>query len=265
MTPASRRPKKRPKSLTSPVTRCVASDAIAALRMGWSLSGNATPAGSGASDSGTIRVCARRSWSRASHHRLGAPWIHELQVGVAFLTDRGPRPAPLAVRHDQPARSGRLPCRPRLALALIAACLFPTPAVAHPGSGIVVDRRGQIYFVDTGAGVWKIDAHGTLTRVPGPAFHWMTIDADDRFGNARLSSGPNWEITRAGANPTLILASDFPIAASCPKDLTGREDSHHRHRRSALAGRPSVPASSRPRPARDTLTTPKAADGSHPV
>ena len=106
-----------------------------------------------------------------------------------------------------PNRSGR-----RFALALIAACLFSTPAVAHPGSGIVVDRRGQIYFIDTGAGVWKIDAHGTLTRVPGPAFHWMTIDADDRFGNARLPSGPNWEITRAGANPTLLLASDFPIA-----------------------------------------------------
>src|SRR6202162_1670262 len=120
--------------------------------------------------------------------------------------------AGLSVRAETPAPRARPPCPPRLALALIAACLFPTPAVAHPGSAIVVDRNGQIYFVDTGTGVWKIDVHGTLTRVPGPAFHWMTIDAKDRFGNVRLPSGPNWEITRAGANPTLILASDFPIA-----------------------------------------------------
>ncbi len=102
-------------------------------------------------------------------------------------------------------------CR-KLAPILAAACLLSTPAVAHPGSGIVVDRRGQIYFVDTGAGVWRIDPQGTLTRVPGPAFHWMTIDADDRFVKVRLPSGPDWEITRAGASPTLLLASDFPIA-----------------------------------------------------
>jgi hypothetical protein len=118
----------------------------------------------------------------------------------------------MTLRHDQPARSSRLPCRPVLALALLAVSLFPTPAAAHPGSAIVVDRSGRIYFVDTGAGIWRIDAHGTLTRVSGPAFHWMTLDAKGRFGNGRLPSGPNWEITRAGANPTLILASDFPIA-----------------------------------------------------
>lgn len=106
-----------------------------------------------------------------------------------------------------PKRSGR-----RLALALIAACSLAAPVAGHPGSGIVVDRRGQVFFVDTGAGVWKIDARGALTRVPGPAFHWMTMDADDRIGKTRLPSGPNWEITRAGANPTLLLASDFPIA-----------------------------------------------------
>lgn len=102
-------------------------------------------------------------------------------------------------------------CR-RLALALAAACLLSTPAGAHPGSGIVVDRHGQIYFVDTGSGVWKIDAHGKLARVPGTAFHWMTIDADNRFGKVRLPSGPGWEFARAGANPTLLLASDFSIA-----------------------------------------------------
>lgn len=98
-----------------------------------------------------------------------------------------------------------------LFLALTAACLLATPAVAHPGSGIAVDRLGRIYFVDTGSGVWQLDSHGALTRVPGPAFHWMTMDAGGRFARARLPSGPGWEMAQAGANPTLLLSSDFPI------------------------------------------------------
>jgi len=59
--------------------------------------------------------------------------------------------------------------------------------------------------------VWKLDSRGTLTRVPGPAFHWMTMDANGRFANARLPSGPGWEMAQAGANPTLLLSSDFSI------------------------------------------------------
>jgi DNA-binding beta-propeller fold protein YncE len=93
------------------------------------------------------------------------------------------------------------------------ACLLPRPAAAHPGSGIVVDRLGQIYFTDTGGGVWKIDVHGKLTSVtPDLRLHWMTIDVDDRFKNVRFPSGPGWEIDALGSKPTLILASDFPIA-----------------------------------------------------
>jgi sugar lactone lactonase YvrE len=99
-----------------------------------------------------------------------------------------------------------------LLLALTVACLLPIPAIAHPGSGIAVDRLGRVYFVDTGSGVWKLDSHGTLTRVPGPAFHWMAMDANGRFANASLPSGPGWEMAQAGANPTLLLSSDFSIA-----------------------------------------------------
>src|SRR5438552_17953146 len=96
--------------------------------------------------------------------------------------------------------------------ALVAACLFPQPAFAHPGSGIVVDRLGQIYFTDTGGGVWKIDTHGVLTRVSTNNLHWMTIDVDDRFANVSLPSGSGWVLERGGSKPTLILSSDFPLA-----------------------------------------------------
>jgi sugar lactone lactonase YvrE len=40
----------------------------------------------------------------------------------------------------------------------------------------------------------------------------MTLDAGNQFKAARLPSGPGWEIARIGASPTLLLASDFPIA-----------------------------------------------------
>ena len=97
-------------------------------------------------------------------------------------------------------------------LALSAAVLLPTPASAHPGSGIAVDRLGQIYFVDMVSGIWKIDIHGALTHIPGPGFHWMTLDAGDRFSGARLPSGSGGEVARIGADPTVILASSYPVA-----------------------------------------------------
>lgn len=99
---------------------------------------------------------------------------------------------------------------PRLIVA--AAYVIPTSVIAHPGSGIVVDRLGQVYFVDMVSGVWKFDAHGSLTHMSGPAFHWMTVDAGDRFAAVLLPSGAAGDIARIGARPTLILASDVPIA-----------------------------------------------------
>ena len=106
-------------------------------------------------------------------------------------------------------------CR-RIVLILAAVCLLSTSVMAHPGSGIGVDRLGQVYFLDTGSGLWKIDAQGKLTHLSGTLFHWLAIDVNDRFASARLpssaGSGLDWEILRVGVNPTLLIASDFPIA-----------------------------------------------------
>lgn len=100
----------------------------------------------------------------------------------------------------------------RTVLVLVAACLFSTPVLAHPGSGIAVDRLGQVYFVDTGAGLWKIDAHGQLARISETKFHWLALDPNDRFRNTTLPSGAAGDIERVGRNPTLLLASDYPVA-----------------------------------------------------
>ena len=96
--------------------------------------------------------------------------------------------------------------------ALIGALLLPAPVLAHPGSGIVVDSLGQIYFVDMVSGIWKIDTHGTLTHISGPGFHWMTLDAGNRFGKTQLPSGSPGEVVRIGSDPTIILASSYPVA-----------------------------------------------------
>jgi hypothetical protein len=36
-------------------------------------------------------------------------------------------------------------------------------ASAHPGTGIVVDKYGNVYFIYTGVGVAKISVDGKLT------------------------------------------------------------------------------------------------------
>jgi hypothetical protein len=104
-------------------------------------------------------------------------------------------------------------------MALAVASLLPTPASAHPGSGIVVDRLGQVYFVDMVSGIWKLNAKGGLTHLPGQAFHWMALDAEGRFAGVRLPSGTGGDFTRIGSNPTLLLASDFPIATALDGNL----------------------------------------------
>jgi hypothetical protein len=95
-------------------------------------------------------------------------------------------------------------------IALLAA-LLAAPALAHPGSGIAVDRQGQVYFLDTGSGPYKIDANGALVHLDGPRFHWLTLDSDDRFKNTTLPSGAAGEVTRVGTGPTLLVSSDFPL------------------------------------------------------
>lgn len=100
--------------------------------------------------------------------------------------------------------------------AVAIALFFPVRLNAHPGSGIVVDRHGNIYFVDTGAGVWKIDRNGKLTRHQGPAYHWMAIDVDGRLKNLSLPSfaAGGATVTRVGDEPSLLLSSDFPVVVA---------------------------------------------------
>lgn len=95
-----------------------------------------------------------------------------------------------------------------------AACILPSIAAAHPGSGIAVDRTGAVFFVDSGSGLWKIDAAGRISKIPGAAYHWMALDANNAFARTRLPKERYTDMSAAGSNPTILLASDYPIAVA---------------------------------------------------
>src|SRR5256885_12168113 len=118
-------------------------------------------------------------------------------------------------------------------LAFMAVGLFPASVTAHPGSGIAVDRLGQVYFLDTGSGLWKIDTRGKLTKLSGLKPHWLAIDANNRFANTPLPTGALGEISRVDDSPTfLLLSTDWPIAIGQDGNLyytsgrPGRSEEH---------------------------------------
>jgi sugar lactone lactonase YvrE len=102
----------------------------------------------------------------------------------------------------------------RVLLSIVACCLISTSIPGHPGSGIAVDRIGQIYFLDTGSGTWKIDTKGRLTHLSDLRHHWLAVDANSGFANARLPTdrAGDWVLTKVSTNPTVLISTDFPIA-----------------------------------------------------
>lgn len=97
------------------------------------------------------------------------------------------------------------------------------PAFAHPGSGIVVDERGAVYFTDSHRGVWRVDESGPAperTRISDNALHWMTLDRTGAFAEAPDSFGEwFWRATPRGRKPALVLCSDFPCAVGADGNL----------------------------------------------
>ena len=103
----------------------------------------------------------------------------------------------------------------RVLVSLLMCLLFAITLFAHPGSGIVLDKEGNIYFTDTGKGVWKIDTQGKLSFLPASKFHWMTIDANGDFAGSPKSFGEYFErVTTKSNKPSLIMCSDFPIVVN---------------------------------------------------
>lgn len=97
----------------------------------------------------------------------------------------------------------------RLSL-ILTSLLIATAVQAHPGAAIAVSN-GVVYFVDTGGGVFSVDAQGRVVRREGPAFHWFAFDPNSRFLRTPWPTPPGAEFRSAGTNPTIVLSSDFPV------------------------------------------------------
>lgn len=110
-------------------------------------------------------------------------------------------------------------------IVVILMCTFLVPlALAHPASGIVVDDRGQVFFLDTGEPggfrgiIWRIDSHGSLTAVHNYGAHFLAFDRKGVFNHADLegwfrSKRTQWlqRVTVPGATSSLIQADGSPI------------------------------------------------------
>jgi hypothetical protein len=107
----------------------------------------------------------------------------------------------------------RMKVRIVVLLAVIAQFTLWTFGVsAHPGSGIFVDEGGQIYFTDTGEGVWKKDTKGALRLVSKSALHWMAGSKEGHFARAPEKFEHFERITPTGSKPVLLICSEFPCA-----------------------------------------------------
>jgi len=105
-----------------------------------------------------------------------------------------------------------------LFLASVTVCLWT--ASAHPGSGIVVDERGNVFFQDSVARtIWRINPDGKVSahhdKLGG---HWMTLDGKDRF--ARAETKLVERIPSREGSPALIVADGgAPIVLNAMGDL----------------------------------------------
>jgi sugar lactone lactonase YvrE len=88
-------------------------------------------------------------------------------------------------------------------------------AAAHPGSGIVVDAQGNVYFQDSAAGaIWKIDPQGKVTthhdKLGG---HWMALDAKGKFARTGL------KLVEWGAPALIVADGGAPITVNTDGNL----------------------------------------------
>jgi hypothetical protein len=89
--------------------------------------------------------------------------------------------------------------------AVFALCLSAALACARPASGIVVDKRGNIYFIDSSHAVLKVGTDGQVSVIEKVSDgHWLALDEAGHFS----TSAPKYfrRITSPGVVPTLIHA-----------------------------------------------------------
>jgi hypothetical protein len=89
-------------------------------------------------------------------------------------------------------------------------------AVAHPGSGIVVDELGQVFFADLSRGLIEIDSNGNATTVHKEGGHWLALDPRGSFSRVQFAMSDHWprwfkRRTPDGVAPALITDGGSPL------------------------------------------------------
>ena len=113
----------------------------------------------------------------------------------------------------------------RLVLVIIALLgqvfLLSTRLEAHPATGIVADRTGNVYFSDLET-IWKLDANGKKSvfrpGVNGRHVHELSIDEEGNIYGADISYNPTnktwpsnvWKMTPAGKFTYLLETTEHP-------------------------------------------------------
>lgn len=99
-------------------------------------------------------------------------------------------------------------------LIVLATGFIVSTAFAHPSSGIVVNDKGEVFFVHSGKGVAKIERDGKLTYVrQSTGGHWMCLDREGNFSRTQ----PKFfeRITADGEKPAIIFADGGAPVAVC--------------------------------------------------
>ncbi|HKP47507.1 MAG TPA: hypothetical protein VJT50_12985 [Pyrinomonadaceae bacterium] len=139
-----------------------------------------------------------------------------------------------------------------LMIAVIAgAPIWSHSVCAHPATGIVVDRTGNVYFSDLET-IWKLDqlGHVSIFRpgVRGRHIHELTIDSEGNiYGGDYSYQGQNavseiWKMTPSGISSSLLApTTDPPRGMSIWLDHAGNmyliEQNNHTRSRTILLRR----------------------------
>jgi sugar lactone lactonase YvrE len=132
--------------------------------------------------------------------------------------------------------------------------LILTPvALAHPATGIVVDRKSQVYFSDLET-IWKLDTNRKLSvfrpGVSGRHVHELAIDDQDNIYGEDISYEPAtkkwisdvWKMTPSGALTYIVApTTDPPRALTMWRDRDGNtyfiDQNNHLKQRTILLRR----------------------------